>query len=192
MRRTSCFPKTTIPRPTCQHPKGFRSVNNSMSWSTAFLKRLTQEFGHQLVAHKLSEWKWSCTTCFSGVGCAETVRCPQTILWQTVHVTMVWFQLTTMPTCQKMSLPGRHCWAFSRQATRCFQLRCLWVDMSTFTGPWSVNHHVKESFPQHMVVAASMMSWSWERRQQHSSAKLTRSAVLWTFPYRMVDSHLIM
>ena len=31
-------------------------------------------FGENLVLSKLKNWNWTTTTCFSGVGCAETVR----------------------------------------------------------------------------------------------------------------------
>ena len=67
------YPKCSFAKPHDKHPKGFRSVSKAMNWSRIFLQRLVKEFGEDLVRTKLSNWRWTTTTCFSGIGCAETV-----------------------------------------------------------------------------------------------------------------------
>lgn len=49
-------------------------MRDSMSWATKFLQRLCCAYGTTVVKEKIEKWKWSCSTCFSGIGCAETAR----------------------------------------------------------------------------------------------------------------------
>lgn len=67
------FPKTKILKATSAHPCGPRTINASFGWANEFLARLGNTFGKREVQKKLDNWSWDVTTCFSGVGCAETV-----------------------------------------------------------------------------------------------------------------------
>ena len=57
-------------------PAGFTSVKHSFSWPTVFLKRICGQFGEGYVAQRLRQWRWSCSTAFSGVGAPESVSTP--------------------------------------------------------------------------------------------------------------------
>ncbi|CAK9061767.1 unnamed protein product, partial [Durusdinium trenchii] len=53
-------------------PAGFTSVKHSFSWPTVFLNRICGQFGEGYVAQRLRQWRWSCSTAFSGVGAPES------------------------------------------------------------------------------------------------------------------------
>lgn len=74
LRKIKCYPKTSIEVPGASDPKGFKSVLQTYGWAHRFLRRLANQFGTQAVAVKLQKINWFVTTCFSGVGCAETVH----------------------------------------------------------------------------------------------------------------------
>ena len=48
-------------------------------WATDFLERVANVYGKDRVKQKLAEWKVDVTTCFSGIGCAETVANPANV-----------------------------------------------------------------------------------------------------------------
>ena len=68
------YPKTSMAKALACDPRGFKTVQQSMSWATVFLKRLCAAYGRDYVAKKVSAWSWATTTCFSGIGCAEMAR----------------------------------------------------------------------------------------------------------------------
>lgn len=74
LRKIKCYPKTSIEVPGASDPKGFPNVQQTYAWPHRFLRRLANQFGTQAVAVKLKKINWFVTTCFSGVGCAETVH----------------------------------------------------------------------------------------------------------------------
>lgn len=74
LRKIKCYPKTSIEVPGESDPKGFRSVLQTYAWAHRYLRRLANQFGTEAVAVKLQQINWFVTTCFSGVGCAETVH----------------------------------------------------------------------------------------------------------------------
>lgn len=70
------YPKTDVPKPTKSAPEGFRSIDETYTWASRFLKRVATCFGSEWIHKRLSAWKWGMTTAFSGVGCAESVAAP--------------------------------------------------------------------------------------------------------------------
>ena len=68
------YPKTNVPMATEDHPSNFRSLRSTWTWARTFLKRSAERLGKSFVCKSLASWRWSLSTCFSGVGCAETVQ----------------------------------------------------------------------------------------------------------------------
>lgn len=69
------YPKTDVPMATDEHPTQFKTFQSTFKWATVFLQSATKKFGKGFVSAGLKSWRWFLTTCFSGVGCAETVQC---------------------------------------------------------------------------------------------------------------------
>ena len=55
-------------------PFHFRSIDDTYKWADIFLKRIARVYGSQWLCQQLMSWKWSMSTSFSGVGCAESVQ----------------------------------------------------------------------------------------------------------------------
>ena len=68
------YPKTDVPMATTDHPVRFRTVRSTYLWAKEFLKAVAQRYGKDFVYQGLASWRWSMSTCFSGVGCAEIVQ----------------------------------------------------------------------------------------------------------------------
>lgn len=67
------YPKTNVDAATDAHPTGPSTIDETFEWANVFLQRLFQAFGKQKVKSKLRRWRWSCSTVFTGIGCAEQV-----------------------------------------------------------------------------------------------------------------------
>ena len=70
------YPKTSVPMASAEHPQGFTSVRSSFKWPKMFLDKLAKHFGDDWLAKRLSRWRWSVSTAFSGVGAPESVLTP--------------------------------------------------------------------------------------------------------------------
>lgn len=68
------YPKTNVPMATAEHPKNFKSVKSTFKWATIFLQNAAKRYGARFVCDSLKSWRWQLSTCFTGVGCAETVQ----------------------------------------------------------------------------------------------------------------------
>ena len=68
------YPKIPLEPATSNHPAGPSTLDECFTWPGTFLEALGQHYGTELMSKQLSRWRWNVTTCFSGVGCAETVR----------------------------------------------------------------------------------------------------------------------
>ena len=66
------YPKTSVQIGGPDLPTGPKTVNESFKWAKVFLERLFKHFGRSKVCKKLQQWRWDCSTSFSGLGCAET------------------------------------------------------------------------------------------------------------------------
>lgn len=73
LRVKKYYPKTTVPMATEFHPKRFDSINSTFKWASLFLDHISICFGQEFVKKRLAKWRWSLSTAFSGVGCAENV-----------------------------------------------------------------------------------------------------------------------
>lgn len=71
-RRKAFYPKTNVAIIDTK-VKGARTVLDGFRWATRFIDRLARAFGILNVLDAFHDWKWDCTTCFSGIGCPETV-----------------------------------------------------------------------------------------------------------------------
>ena len=69
----SCWPKTKQLKATDKHPLGPKTIKASFRWAPNFVGRVMKEFGPDQVLPKFKDWRWDVSTCFSGIGCAETV-----------------------------------------------------------------------------------------------------------------------
>ena len=58
---------------TPSDPTGPLNLLECFDWPATFLETLAEHYGTHMVVKQLQRWRWSVTTCFSGVGCAETV-----------------------------------------------------------------------------------------------------------------------
>ena len=58
--------------PTDEHPLGVESVQDAFGWPDAFLGRLAAKYGHRFLESRLRRWRWTFSSCFSGVGAAES------------------------------------------------------------------------------------------------------------------------
>lgn len=69
-----CYPKTCLAKPSESDPAGPRSASEMFRWAPQFLERLVSTYGKAIVEQKFAKWNMDVTTCFSGIGCAETVQ----------------------------------------------------------------------------------------------------------------------
>lgn len=67
------YPKCTVYAASDEHPKGFKSVDDSFSWPQLFMERLSNHFGTSWFCQQLKGWNWSMSTAFSGIGAPENV-----------------------------------------------------------------------------------------------------------------------
>ena len=67
------FQKCTVPMATASDPAGCESVPATFDWATTIIRRAASHFGEQYLQERLENWKWTLSTTFSGVGCAEQV-----------------------------------------------------------------------------------------------------------------------
>ena len=68
--RRKCYPKTKTAKPSSQHPKGFKSVQDAMSWSKVFFEevdqcvwrksRVVQAEELELDYNHMLQWCWMC------------------------------------------------------------------------------------------------------------------------------------
>lgn len=68
------YPKTSVAAAPDGSPVHFHTISDMYKWADLFLDRLAVCFGVDMVAGRLATWKWNLSTCFSGVGCAESAR----------------------------------------------------------------------------------------------------------------------
>ena len=59
---------------TTDHPVRFRTVRSTYRWAKVFLRAAVERYGSDFVYEGLASWKWSLSTCFSGIGCGEMVQ----------------------------------------------------------------------------------------------------------------------
>jgi hypothetical protein len=71
---------------SAEHPEGFTSVRSSFNWPKIFIDKLAKHFGDDWLAKRLSRWRWSVSTAFSGVGAPESVLTPAHLLFESVAV----------------------------------------------------------------------------------------------------------
>lgn len=67
------YPKTSVPMATLYDPVRFRTIGGTYKWAPMFLNRIAKVYGVAWVKQRLSQWRWSLSTAFTGVGCAENV-----------------------------------------------------------------------------------------------------------------------
>ena len=67
------YPKTDIAPASATDDAGPSCLLNTFSWPHDFLAKLGKVFGREFLTRKLTTWKWSVTTAFSGLGCPESV-----------------------------------------------------------------------------------------------------------------------
>lgn len=178
-----CYPKTSIQKPNENDPLGPRSVIQTFDWPHEFLRRLSKAFGESAVQMKLDRWSIDATSCFSGMGCAEMVQTPASILLiPMIQITIpyhCWFQFQiSMPgvpylfdTLRRFApwtmLPN----ASPRSLSKDARSSRAGLRMLECFGLVNRSRHANGCSQTHMVFAASMMSWHWE--QNMHSALLT-------------------
>lgn len=139
-----CYHKTDVYMATNDHRVGPANINETYEWASHFLDCLGNTFGHAKVDRKLSKWRWDCTTAFSGVGCAESVK---TSIPCSLFITHKFQPMLANPrpcTACKL-LPGR---------------RPKVLKWRTFDSIGHVNgiQHANVFWVQHMVAVASEIS----------------------------------
>lgn len=70
------YPKTSVPAPSERHPIRFRSIASTYKWASVFMEAAADKYGSLWLAKRLRRWRWSLSTAFSGVGCAESASRP--------------------------------------------------------------------------------------------------------------------
>lgn len=70
------YPKTSVPAPSERHPVRFRSIASTYKWASVFMEAAADKYGSLWLAKRLRRWRWSLSTAFSGVGCAESASRP--------------------------------------------------------------------------------------------------------------------
>lgn len=66
------YQKCTIAKGGEECKNGPKTFHGLFQWADRFIEAATQRFGHAYVTKCLMEWQWQTSTCFAGVGCAET------------------------------------------------------------------------------------------------------------------------
>ena len=61
-----------IPMPSANEDYGPSNVRESYQWAKRFMSKMHKLLGNYLLTERLAEWRWSLSTAFSGVGCAES------------------------------------------------------------------------------------------------------------------------
>ena len=140
--------------------------------------------------HYMFQWHWMCRNGQGRKNKIWHINRTSITLVKLYHMNPI-FQTPIISSVSRMPFPARHCWALKLRAARCSQHRSLWVDMWTFVGVWSVRSHVRESWVLPMALAALMMWWSLTLEPACSTALPTRSAALWAFLKRRIESQLM-
>ena len=66
------YQKCTIAKGGGDCRNGPNTFHALFQWADRFIEAATKRFGHAYVTKCLMEWQWQTSTCFAGVGCAET------------------------------------------------------------------------------------------------------------------------
>ena len=70
------YPKNTFFAATAEHPRGYETIDSCYTWPDLFLQRLSTHYGCDWLCKRLQAWKWTFSTCFSGVGAPESALNP--------------------------------------------------------------------------------------------------------------------
>ena len=71
-KKDSRYPKCTIAKADDTAPLGPKSFSQLFSWPERFIEAVATRYGHDVLSKRLMGWSWQASTCFSGVGCAES------------------------------------------------------------------------------------------------------------------------
>lgn len=161
---------------TNDHRVGPANINETYEWATDFIDSLCKTFGNAKVQKKLTQWRWDCSTAFSGVGCAESVK------------TSIPCKLFITQKLQPMLANPRPCTACKLLPGR----RRKVLEWRTFDSIGHVNgiQRAKGFWVQRTIAVASAISWASMGIRRNFGAIPTRSIALVSYQAPRRDSLL--